>query len=394
MKLSVLLLPALLALSSASLQDIVKKSAQHRKDKVPFLNPDLGNRIPQIPANGSVLPPLTPAKFEKRLGQSSSYMFGGSSLEWQTTYGTVPSGAFYIYNEYVGGRVDYVCKYRCSSGFYNPSMGPYCHYPLSGKENRGRPFEILVNKGGIEDLYWQDDSWGDVPPNSVKTCPGLDLYVGKNKYGLGKVHQSNGAFFLPWQGDEYWYKYYQVLIINKNVRSEHMSNVKYNTNVETVALPPEIVTTSDIANNECSSVVKTVELSGTYQEEKRWDTSIATTVGVSSTITAQIPFISASIGFSAETTEEFSSGSTKVTSKTRSVSVEVTVPPNHSCSVSMVGHKYKASIPFTAHLTRTYGNGRTKLAYVSGVFHGVNVGRVQSVVDRCEPVPNAQPCSE
>lgn len=31
MKLSVLLLPALLALSSASLQDIMKKSSQHRK---------------------------------------------------------------------------------------------------------------------------------------------------------------------------------------------------------------------------------------------------------------------------------------------------------------------------------------------------------------------------
>ncbi|XP_033476370.2 uncharacterized protein LOC117253120 isoform X2 [Epinephelus lanceolatus] len=47
MKLSVLLLPALLALSSASLQDIVKKSAQHRK--VPFLNPGSREQDPSNP---------------------------------------------------------------------------------------------------------------------------------------------------------------------------------------------------------------------------------------------------------------------------------------------------------------------------------------------------------
>ncbi|XP_049906181.1 natterin-3-like [Epinephelus moara] len=389
MKLSVLLLQTLLALSSASLQDILKKSSQ--TTEVPLRDPDLGNKIPQITANGSMLALQTPA--EKRLSQSS-YIFSGSTLEWQTWRGSLPSGAVYIYNDYAS-RYEYVCKYGCEAGFYNPGMGSYCRYPYARLEYLTSSFEILVNRENFEILEWRDDSYGSVPHNSARTCYSTTetKYVGKNVYGLGKVHAEHSCFYLPWEGKEYWYEHYQVLTINKNIHSEHMSNVKYNTNVETVALPPEVMTKSTITNNACSPVVKTVVLSGTYQEEKRWDTSIATTIGVSSTITAQIPFISASIGLSAETTEEFSSGSTVVESKTRSVSVELTVPPNHSCSVSMLGLKHKADIPFSARLTRTYRDGRTKSADVTGVFYGVNVGEVRSVVDRCEPVPNAQPCS-
>lgn len=360
---------------------------------VPYLNPDLGNRIPQITANGSTLALLTPAEFENRPGQSSSFRIGDSNLEWQTSYGSLPAGAFGIQNNYAG-RYDYVCKYSCSSGFFNPSKGPYCHYPLSGKENLGHPFEILVNKDNFEVLEWRDDSWGDVPPNSVYTCSGLDLYVGRNKYGLGKVQVGNGAFFLPWEGDEYWYKYYQVLTIRKDITSEHMSDVSYITdNVEVFELPPETLYRATITNNECSSVVKTVELSESCQEEKRWDISRATTSGVRVTLSAEIPsFGSAGIEFGTETTEQYSVGVIAVESKTFTVSVEQTVPPNHSCGVSMVGHKYTANIPYTARLRRTYGNGQTRLANIDGVFYGVNIGAVQAVVDRCEPLPNAKPC--
>ncbi|XP_042343489.1 natterin-4-like [Plectropomus leopardus] len=391
MKLFVLLLPALLALSSASLQDIVKKSSQTKK--AAFKDPALGNKVPQITANGSTLALLTP---ESQNGRGpNSYMFSGSTLEWQTWTGSLPSYAVYIWNSYAD-RYEYVCKYGCESGFYYPSWGSYCYYPYAGQEYRSSSFEILVNRDDFEILEWSSGSYGSVPANSARNCyySGHTKYVGKNQYGLGKVHVEHQCFYLPWEGDEYWYDTYEVLSINKNIYKEHMSNVKYNTNVAIIALPPETVTKSTITNYACDTVVKTVVLSGTYQEEKRWDTSIATTIGVSSTVTAQIPFISTSIGFSSETTEEFSSGTTQVESKSHSVSVELKVPPNHSCSVSMLGFKYKADIPFTALLSRTYHDGRTKSAWVTGVYYGVNVGGVQSVVDRCEPIPNSKPCRQ
>ncbi|GLD75238.1 natterin-3-like isoform X1 [Lates japonicus] len=115
------------------------------------------------------------------------------------------NGAISIYNRYAG-RIDYVCKYGCEAGFYNPTMGPKCHYPYLEKEYLGSPFEILVNKDNFEFMEWKEGSYGSVPQNSVQTCSHKDKYVGKNKYGLGKVQVMHEAFFLPWEGKEYWYR--------------------------------------------------------------------------------------------------------------------------------------------------------------------------------------------
>uniref|UniRef100_UPI0037E7502E natterin-3-like n=1 Tax=Semicossyphus pulcher TaxID=241346 RepID=UPI0037E7502E len=391
MKLCVLL-SALLALCSHSLQDVVEESAQVKE--VTPLNPDLEDRIPEFTANGSLLALLAPAENVKnRTAQSFSVRFGGSTLKWLTSYGSLPSGAVYIYNNYAK-RYDYICKYGCSAGFFNPKMGPRCRYPYAEKERLGYPFQILVNKDNFEALEWKGGSWGGVPANSVKTCYGEDVFVGKNKYGLGKVHVRHKAFFLPWEGREYWYKQYQVLTINKDFYKERVYNVRYNTNVKVTEHPPESLHQSTITNNECRPVVKTFTMSKMSQEEKRWDTSTATTTGISSSITAQIPAIgSLGITLSKETTKQFSSGTTVIESKTHSVSVQINVPANHYCSVSMVGRKYEASIPFTALLSRTYRNGRTRVVSITGKFSGMDVGGIHSVVDRCTRLPNARPCA-
>uniref|UniRef100_A0A3Q3G402 Uncharacterized protein n=1 Tax=Labrus bergylta TaxID=56723 RepID=A0A3Q3G402_9LABR len=392
MKLSEMLLFALLALCSAAQQDIVKENPQ--TEEVTFLNPNLEDIIPVIADNGSPLAPLTPAELARsRTRRSSSTKYQGSTLEWQTSYGSIPSGAVSIYNSYTK-RTDYVCKYGCSAGFFNPSKGLRCHYPYAEEERLGYPFEILVNKDNFEILEWKDDSWGGVPEHSVTTCLGQDVYVAKNQYGLGKVHARHEAFFLPWEGKEYWYKHYQVLTVNKNVYKERMYNVIYNTNVKVTEHPPQIMVQSTITNKECLPVTKTLSLSKKYQEERRWDTSTAITAGISSSITAKIPFIG-STGITLQTaiTVEFSSGQTMTKSTTYTASVKQTVPSNHSCKIHMVGRKYEANIPFTARLRRTYYDRRTTEVSISGTFKGVNMGGIHTIVDRCEPLPNAGPCS-
>ncbi|XP_070690410.1 natterin-3-like [Pempheris klunzingeri] len=390
MKLSVLLLPALLALSSASVQNVAKRSSQMRK--VPILNPDLGNRIPKITINGSMLALPTPPELQNSLDQSASFMIGGSNLQWQYWPGYLPNGAVGIYNGYAG-RYDYVCKSGCESGFYSSSMGPYCYYPFKHEEYYTSSFEILVNKDNFEVLEWKEESYGQLPPNSVRNCYSQNKFAAKNEYGLGKVHVENECFYLPWEGDEYWYYHYHVLTINKNIYEEHIFDVIYNTNADVIAFPPEAMRKSTITNNQCSTVVKTLQLQKTYQEEKRWETSTAISAGVRCSITVKIPLIaSAGIDFGAEVTQQFTSGTSIVESNEYSVAVEVTVPPNHSCTVTMVGYKYTANIPYTARLRRTYRHGETTWTYISGTYTGVDVGEVRSVVDRCEPIPGAQPC--
>ncbi|XP_068558893.1 natterin-3-like [Cebidichthys violaceus] len=392
MKLLVLLLPALLALSSASLQDIVKKSTQHRKASL--LNPELEGKVPEPTGNQVVSGPLTPADLEQQQDLPSSFVFGDNvNLEWLTWGGSVPNSAVAIYNGYTE-RTDYVCKYKCEAGFYNPSLGPYCRYPYGDSEYYAPEFEILANKDNFEFLEWKEDSYGSVPQYSVRTCPGVGIYVGKNKYGLGKVVPQFEAFFLPWEGDEYWYKKYQVLTINRDAYSQHITDVKYA--IDDVAIfqyPPETMRISGLTNNECQTVMKTVTISKTTEVETTWNIGRATMLGITGSISAKIPFIgSGGIELSGEKTLQFSRGTTVVESLSHSVSVELTVPPNHSCRVRMEGRKIKADIPYTARLSRTYRNGETQWTSISGTYDGVQIGEVRAVVDRCEPVLDTLPC--
>ncbi|XP_044189003.1 natterin-3-like isoform X2 [Thunnus albacares] len=392
-KLSVLFLLALQTLSSANPLDI-KNTTEH--SNVSLMNPHLDGG-PEITANGSMprdLPLLSVAKLtQRRWVQSSSITADvGTTLEWVTWNNYLPNNAISIYNGYVD-RIDYVCKYMCNAGFYNPSMGPYCHYPSAEKEYSGSPFEILVNEDNFEILEWKDDSYGSVPQNSVRTCPGEDTYVGKNKYGLGKVVTQDKAFYLPWKGYEYWYNYYQVLTINQNVISQHIYDVRYNTDESKILkYPPEIMRKTTISNYECHPVVKTDTLSKTYQVEYRWDITSSITFGVKTSIKARIPSLfSVGIEFSTEETFMFSREKTVMEAITDSVSVELTAPPNHACMVTMVQYKYKADIPFTARLRRIYSNGEIHTMSISGTYNSVQIGEVHAVVDRCEPL-NSTPC--
>lgn len=254
--------------------------------------------------------------------------------------------------------------------------------------------KLGVNKDNFEVLHWLPGSYGSVPRHAVATCPDGQTYVGKNKYGLGKVVPRLEAFFLPWDGREHWYKHYNVLAINRDAYTQHIHNVNYRINQASLySYPPEIVSVSTITNNECQAVVKKVTLSKTMETQTTWNIGRSTMQGVTSSITAAIPYV-AEIGvqLSSVKTLTLNRGTTVVEEITRSESVEVNVPPNHSCSVLMKGHKLRADIPYSALLSRTYRNGDTRQTIVIGTYHNVHIGVVESTVGRCEPLANAKPC--
>ncbi|KAL7392468.1 hypothetical protein ABVT39_025215 [Epinephelus coioides] len=311
-----------------------------------------------------------------------------TNLEWQRFNGSLPDGAVSIYNDYVG-RTDYVAKCGWSAGFYNPDKGPYCYYAYGDKEHQGSPFEILVNKDNFEFLEWKDGDHGSVPQNSVSIGPGMEIYVGKNKYGLGKVDVKNTAFFLPWEGSEHWYKNYEVLTLNKEVIRERIFEVKYKTDdINIIKNPPETLDKSVITNHDRNPVTGTAKLEKKTIKEQRWDTSFSFTMGVTTSITAGVPEVcSVGVEVSMETTQEYSQGSSITQDTTHSLAVEYTVPPEHTCTVRMVGYKYIADIPFTARVERTYRNGTTRFTTITGTYKGVQIGDIRAVVDRAEPLP-------
>ncbi|XP_034727103.1 natterin-3-like [Etheostoma cragini] len=392
MKLSVLLLLALLALSSASPLDILKSTEQRNA----LLNPSLGERVPSITANQLTNHAIKVKRdlkvIENNVGRSSSLNVDQTNLEWQTFNGSLPNGAVSVYNKYVD-RIDYVCKYGLEAGLYNPYQSPHCLFPYRDKELRGSPFEILVNKDNFEIIEWKDGSYGSVPENAVETFPGSKIYIGKNKYGLGKVDVKNEAFILPWEGDEYWHKSYQVLTFNKDVIHEDISDVKYKTDgVKVIPYPSETFKESVLTNDFFEPMTLATMLSKTTQKEHRWDTSFSLTIGANTTITAGIPSVfSGGIEVGAEKTFQFTNGTTYTEMISNTVCVLVTTPPRRSCRASMVEFKYGENIPYTARLSRTYRNGKTTWTSISGTYSSVQMRGVRSVVDRCNPVADPTP---
>ena len=360
-----------------------------------MLNPQLEGSVPPPLSQGPVQGPLTPADFDNQQLETSFSSFGGNvNLKWLRWNGRLPNGAVRIYNRYAR-RYDYVCKYGCTSGFYNPRKGSYCHYPYGDREYKRRNFDLLANKDNFEQLQWKRGSYGRVPPNAVRTCSWVSTYVGKNKYGLGKVVPKHKAFFLPWEGREYWYKSYEVLTIYKNYKTQSISNVVYAINKARMFNQPlKTIRTSQVTNNGCQTVCKTVTLSKTTKVEKSWNIGRSTTVGIKTSITTKVPVINArlNVELSSERTLQSSKGTTIMTQHKSTLSVELKVPPNHSCLVRMEGYKITANLPYRAILSRTYRNGVTRRTRISGKYDGVQMSKVRAVIDRCKPVPGAKAC--
>ncbi|XP_068594851.1 natterin-3-like [Brachionichthys hirsutus] len=380
------------ALQADQLLDIPQ--LQYGQEKpMPWLNPSMENVVPsrEVKKHPQIRElPETETTFH------SFPMFSEHvNLKWITWNGSLPNGSVAIFNGYTE-RTDYVCKVNCEAGFYTPSKGNFCQYPYADKEYASSKFEVLVNVDHFEFLEWVEDSYGSVPPYAVRTCPNTDIYVGKNKYGLGKVVTQHEAFFLPWEGDEYWYKSYQVLSINRDTYSQHISHVEYNVDqMELFHHPPEALKLAKVTNLECKNVEKTVNLEKISTVEKTWDIGRDTRNGSVSTVTAKVPILGpGTVDFTKEQKMSLSEGTKLVESVSHSVSVELVVPPNHSCAVRMEGRKMSADIPFTGRLSRTNHRGDTHWTFITGTYDGVSVGEINAVVERCQPVADAVPCSQ
>ncbi|XP_057687412.1 natterin-3-like [Corythoichthys intestinalis] len=351
-----------------------------------WLNTALGETVPPLDATKE------PASRGPGSGSSgSSADFGEhANLKWVPWNGSLPDGAVAIFNGYVQ-RTDYVCKVKCEAGFLTHDA---CRYPYADEEFQSTSFDVLVNVDHFEFLEWVEDSYGSVPPHAVETCDGVDIFVGKNKYGLGKVVSQHEAFFLPWEGEEYWYKNYQVLRVNPDVYSQHISHVEYAVDqMELFYHPPETLQLAKVTNLECHAVQKTVTLEKTSASEKTWDTGRQLRNGTVSTMKAKVPILGpGNVDFTEERMVTFSEGTGLLESISHSVSVELLVPPGFSCAVRMDGRKMSADIPFKARLSRTNHDGDTHWTYITGTYDGVGVGEINAVVERCQPVEDVVPC--
>ncbi|NWV69143.1 NATT3 protein, partial [Malurus elegans] len=123
----------------------------------------------------------------------------------------------------------FVCRTpECHLGSFEPERGSFCVYTWGEREFRGLSFSLLLNPGGFEALDWLDASFGDAPEGAVQPCPPSDSFVGRSRDGLGKVSRELQALFVSVEGEEVWYKWYQVLAVRQRPAEVSVTNVTYN----------------------------------------------------------------------------------------------------------------------------------------------------------------------
>uniref|UniRef100_H3AG52 Natterin-4 n=1 Tax=Latimeria chalumnae TaxID=7897 RepID=H3AG52_LATCH len=318
------------------------------------------------------------------------------NLKWIEWNGSLPNGAVSIWNEHAS-RIDYVsATLDGEAGFYSQEKGPYCYYPYADKEHCTSSFKILVNEDDFEFLDWKSGFFGTLPENSVTTFPGAIVFVGKNKYGLGKVVPRFQAFFGSYNGKEYCYQTYNVLTVSKDYHTQKISNVRYLMNEAKCSQgPPEILASSKVINNNPETMKKTVTLSKTTLLEQSWDIGRPTKNEVTATISSGIPVVSGtSVTFAPETTFDWKEGVTCTKSVPRNLSLEVDIPPSCEREVVMEGKQMTIEIPFIATLTRIYRNGKTATTTIRGTFKDVQIEDVKAVENQCKAARTQKDCTK
>ncbi|NXU21856.1 NATT4 protein, partial [Thalassarche chlororhynchos] len=312
-----------------------------------------------------------------------------SYLKWVAFEGKLPADAVSNWNGYAK-RMEYVCSTHllgCNTGAYIPHRGPFCFFPYRGWEQSTRNFKVLVNVGDFEALDWVDNSFGSVPENAVEGCPSIDVFVGRNRYGLGKVSKVQRAAFVVVDGEEVWYKWYQVLVVKKGLADVTISDVRYNMSGMVEHGEDVTLTKTTVRNEGCRVVRKVVTLEEATEMEHDWemDQRVFTTIRGALRATL-LAFNGTGWEVTNVTNIPWVGGASTSEYVVRTHVVEEKVQPRTVCAVALEGRRLDVHVPFTAQLTRDFGDGQPHHVAVTGWARSRAVVGVRASIKQCWPI--------
>ncbi|NXH18487.1 NATT4 protein, partial [Bucco capensis] len=312
-----------------------------------------------------------------------------SYLQWVAFEGKLPTDAVSNWNDYAK-RLEFICstpEHGCSVGAYVPEQGPYCLYPYAGWEQKTQNFKVLVNVGDFEVLGWMADSFGNVPKNSVEGCLSTDVFVGRNSYGVGKISREQRAFFVVVDKEEVWFKWYQVLVVKKGLADVTISHVRYNMSGAVESGEEVTLRKTTVRNEGCQRVKKEVTLEEDTEMDHDWDMDqrIFTTIrGVLQA--APLAFNGTRWEVTNVTDIPWMGGASTSQYVVHNQVVEEEMEPHTTCTVAMEGRRLDLHVPFTALLTRDFGDGQPHHVAITGWSRSRAVVGVRVGVKECWPI--------
>ncbi|XP_054664451.1 natterin-4-like [Grus americana] len=348
---------------------------------------------PAVGAMGrrSLQPPAASRSFSRRKRDEET----PSYLKWVTFEGKLPDDAVSNWNNYAK-RMEYVCSTSvlgCDTGAYVPDRGPFCFFPYGEQEESTRNFKVLVNVGNFEALDWVDDSFGSVPENAVAGCPFFDTFVGRNRYGLGKISKEQRAAFVVVDGEEVWYKWYQVLVVKKGLADVTISHVRYNMSRAVEGREDVTLMKTMVRNEGCQRVRKAVTLEEVTETEHNWGMDrrvFATIHGVLQA--ALLTFSGTGWDITNVTNIPWVGGASTSEYVVHIRVVEEELQPWTTCAVALEGRRLDIRVPFTAQLTRDFGDGQPHRVAMTGWARSQVVVGVRAGIKECRPIDDVPPC--
>uniref|UniRef100_A0A674GZS7 NATT3 protein n=1 Tax=Taeniopygia guttata TaxID=59729 RepID=A0A674GZS7_TAEGU len=319
---------------------------------------------------------------------------GRSWLRWAPFRGRIPAEAVSSPNPRTG-RTEFVCSTRgCELGAFDPARGSFCSFAWAEQELRGSDFHLLLNPGGFEALDWVDTSFGSAPEGAVEACPLTDLFVGRSPDGLGKASKEQEALFVAVDGEEVWYKWYQVLVVRQGALGVAIDDVSYNGSAVMESAEPAELTAVLLRNDGCEAADRSITLEELSEVEHGWSAELPALAAARGVLRAAPVLLPERGGWHPGnvTSVPWAGGASLTEFVSRSHRVRLEVPARSECSAVLRGLRREIRVPFSARLTREFRSGRPHRAAVAGWARSSAVTGARAGLERCRPLADLPPC--
>ncbi|XP_068034658.1 natterin-3-like [Anomalospiza imberbis] len=350
--------------------------------------------IPAVPAPGRNHEELpAPSRLLPRRRRSAA---APSWLRWVPFSGDIPADAVSSRNGR-SGRLEFVCATAargCNLGAFDPARGAFCSFAWAERELRSADFQLLLNPGGFEALDWVDTSFGSTPEGAVEGCPLTDLFVGRSPDGLGKASKEQEALFVAVDGEEIWYKWYQVLVVRQGAAGVAIADVSYNGSVALESAEDAELAEVTVRNDGCEAAARSVTLEEATEVEHGWSAKLPALAAARGVLRAAPLILPEQGGWHPGnvTTVPWAGGASVTEFVWRSHEVRREIPARSECAVVLRGLRREIRVPFSARLTREFRSGRPHHAVVAGWARSRAVTGVHAGLERCRPLAELPPC--
>lgn len=185
----------------------------------------------------------------------------------------------------------------------------------------------------------------------------------------------------------------EVLTRNLDIKWEHLKMDSYDVSNAKDCESVDVLKQFIALNKNCEPAKHQVKLDQGSDKTSSFQKGRTNTFGVGfeASVSGKIPSLislGGKVNLKSDCSRPNSETTTKVDKILHSVSMEIQVPPNHSCSIDITSTTFTAEVPYTGQLTRQYKNNERCTTSITGIYYHQEV----TLVNPCTTLTDGKKC--